>query len=129
MTPIEGNREYLFEAYSRGFGEKKTRNVWQSHALLTADSGLNFEAERENVKKSAGKILSERILENETGDGKICLIECEKTEDNIRLIEFRKIVENRARQKTYSLKISVLPPFRAHYIERINEMINSFRLK
>jgi len=129
MSPLDGNSEHAFEAYSREFGEKMTRNVWQAHAILTVDSAFNFEAECERAKKSADRILSENFLENDSESGKIYLLESEKTEDEIRMINFRKIVENRARRKTYDLQISVLPAFRAVYIERINEMINSFRLR
>ena len=129
MSPLDGNSEHAFEAYSREFGEKNTRNVWQAHAVLTVGSDLNFADECEGAKKSADKILSEKILENDSESGKIFLLESERTEDEIRMINFRKIVESPARRKIYDLQISVLPAFRSVYIERIDEMINSFRIK
>ncbi len=129
MSPLNDDSErYAFEARSREYGEKKARNIWQAHAFLVVSSDSNFQTERERVKKSAGKITSERIL-GDDAQGKICLLETERTEENIALVEFYKIVESRARRKIYNLQISVLPPFRAAYIERVNEMINSFRVK
>lgn len=129
MTPLRESSEYLFEAYSRGFGEKKTRNVWQAHALLTAKSGANFKTESERAKKSVDKITFEKVLRGDAGGEKICLLEGEKIEDEIRLIEFRKIVEARGRGKIYDLRISILPPFRAEFIGRINEMMGSLQIK
>jgi hypothetical protein len=38
-------------------------------------------------------------------------------------------VESRARGKTYDLKVSVLQSLRDVYIHKVNEMINSFRLR
>lgn len=129
MSPLnDESGRYIFEARSREYGEKKTRNIWQAHAFLTAVSDSNFQSERERVKKSADKITSERIL-NDNSQGKICLLEIERAEENIALVEFYKIVESRARHKIYNLQISVLPPFRAVYIERVNEMIDSFGIK
>ncbi len=129
MSPLEGNSDFLFEAYSREYGEKKTRNVRQAQAFLTVTNGLNFDGEGAKAKSLADKILSERVLGNASGDEKVFLLESEKTEDDFPMIDFRKIVESRKRQKTYNLQVSVLPPFRDVYIHRINEMINSFRLK
>lgn len=130
LTPIERDSEYAFEAYSRDYGEKRTKNVWQAHALLIVKNDLNFEEVCAQAKKNADKIMSERFLENENGDGgKVFLLECEKRENDIAAIEFRKIVESRARGKIYDLRVSVLPPFREIYIDRVNEMINSFQVK
>ncbi|MDQ6785720.1 MAG: hypothetical protein M3033_02720 [Acidobacteriota bacterium] len=129
LTPIEARDEFLFEAYSREFGEKKARNIWQARAHLSAVSGLNFVAQCEKAKQSAVKILSERVLENSSENEKIFLLESERTEETFPIIDFWKIVESNARQKTYSLQISVLAAYREIYIDRINEMINSFRLE
>lgn len=129
MTPIQSKPEFAFEAYSRDFGEKKARNVWQARALLTvADAQSTFADECARAKNSADKIASEKISENDAGE-RICLLETERIEDDVRTIDFRKIVESRSRQKIYNLRVLVLPPFRADYIERVDEMMNSFHLK
>jgi hypothetical protein len=129
MTPLETGRDgFLFEAYSREYGEKKARNIRCAQAFLTGAKNLNFDAECERAKKSAGKILSERVLEND--DERVFLLESEeKGEDDFPVIVFRKIVESRARGKTYDLKVSVLQSLRDVYIHKVNEMINNFRLK
>ena len=130
MTPLETGRDgFLFEAYSREYGEKEARNTRRAEAFLTVAENFNFDAECERTKKSAGKILSERVLENGEGERVFLLESEEKGENDFPVIVFRKIVESRERRKTYDLKVSVLQPFRDVYIHKVNEMINSFRLK
>lgn len=129
LSPLEPRDGFLFEAYSRDYGEKEMRNTRQATAFLTVDSGLNLEAELEKIKDSAAKILSEKVLETGAGGEKICLLEIEKRENGFPAIEFWKIVESAEMKKTFSLQIWALQPFREIYIDRINEMTNSFRLK
>lgn len=128
MTPLDVRNGFLFEAYSREYGEKKARNIRRAQAFLTVVDFLNFDAECEKAKSSAGKVLSERVLGND--DERVFLLESEaKGENNFPVVDFQKIVEIRRQGKTYNLKVSVLQPFREIYIHKINEMINSFRLK
>jgi hypothetical protein len=129
LSPLEARDGFLFEAYSRDYGEKTMRNTRQATALLTADSGLTLEAERQKAKDSAKEILSEKILKTGAKGEKTCLLEIEKRENGFPAIEFWKIVESAERQKTFSLQVWVLQPFRDVYIDKINELINSFRLK
>lgn len=129
MSPLSENSRYPFEARSRECGEQRgSRNIWRAHAYLTVDTGLNFKAECKKAKESVDKILSERILD-ETGGERVCLIESEKIEDEVQMIEFRKIIESRKQKKTYDLRISVLQPYREAYIHKINDMTSSFKLK
>jgi hypothetical protein len=128
LSPLEERADFLFEAYSREYGKEDARNIWQASAYLTAVPNSDFKAECEKAKVSAREILSEKVLEN-SPDEKVFLLESEKIEKDFPRIEFWKIVESGARQKTYSLQVSVLKPYREDYVERINEMMNSFRLK
>ena len=129
LSPLEARDGFLFEAYSRNYGEKEKRNTRQATALLTADSGLNFEAERQKAKNSAAKIVSEKILKKGANGDKICLLKMEKKENGFAAIEFWKIIESAELQKTFSLRVWVLKSFKDDYIDRINEITNSFRLK
>ena len=128
MTPIREASDYEFEAYSKDFGDKDERNVWQAQAYLSVSTNSNFAAVCESVKQQSDVILSEKISENAPGDEKICLIESEKTEEEIEFYERRKIVESR-QQKIYDLRVTVLKSFRDAYSSKIDELINSFRLK
>lgn len=129
MSPLEENFGYAFEAYSREYGEKKARNTWQAHAFLTVSENLNFDRECEKAKQSADKISSENFFANDLKTEKIFLLESQRNENDIQMIDFWKIVESAKYKKTYNLQIAVLQSFREVYIDRINEMINSFHLK
>lgn len=129
MTPVESKNGFAFEAYSREYGEKKMRNTRQAEAFLNVSDTLNFAAERAAARKTAGQILSERVLAGDASGEKVCLIEAESGADAFPTVYFWKIVESKKLKKTYNLKVSVLRDFRETYIHEINELINSFRLK
>lgn len=129
ISPLGDNSGYAFEAYSRDYGEKKMRNIWQARAFLTVGENLIFNGECKKAKQSADKIMSENFFADDAKTEKIFLLESERTEDGIPIIDFRKIVESAKYKKTYNLQITVLQPFREVYMDRVNEMINSFRLK
>lgn len=130
MSPLEESSEYAFEAHSRECGGKESsRNIWQAQAYLTVAPGLKFKDECKKVKQSVEKILSEKTLNEANGDEKVYLMEGEKTENEVSMIEFRKIVESKRQKKTYNLRVSVLQPYREAFIHQINEMTNGFRLK
>ena len=129
MSPVESKNGFEFEAYSREYGEKRMRNTRQAEAFLTVSNGLNFAAECEKARAAAGKVLSERTLDETPSGEKVFLLEGEKTENVFPSIEFYKIVESRQLKKTFSLRATVLRDLRETYIHEINEMINGFRLK
>lgn len=130
MSPLEENSKYPFEARSRDFGsERDSRNLWQVRAFLTVNEGLKFQHKCEEAKQGANKILSEKIFDGDAAGEQVCLIESEKTEDEVPIIEFRKIVESRKQKKTYDLRISVLKSCREIHIHKINDLTNGFRLK
>jgi hypothetical protein len=130
MSPLRESSNFLFEAYSKEFGEKSERNVWRAQVYLSVAADSDFAAVCESAKQKTDKILSEETLKS-SDDEKICLIESEKTdkEEEIDFFEFRKIVESRSQHKIYELRIAVLKAFRDEFSERIGEMLNSFHLK
>jgi len=129
MSPIRDASEYAFEAYSKDYGEKKERNIWRAQVYLTVSEGLNFVQVGENAKSEADKILSEKIEIDAPEGQKIRLIEGEKIEDNASFYVFHKIVESEKQQKIYDLQIKILKAFRDEFTGRVDEIMNSFRLK
>ncbi len=129
IHPIRDVSEYEFEAYSKDFGDKGERNVWQAQVYLTVSADSNFAAFCESAKQQSDVILSEKIFEDAPDGEKICLIESEKAEEEIEFYEFRKIVESRKQNKIYDLRVAVLKSFREAYSGRIDELTDSFHLK
>lgn len=129
INPIRERSAYLFEAYTKDFGEKSERNIWKAQAYLTVSENSNFASECKNAKNKTETILSEKIDKDATAAGKICLLESEKVEKEFRFNEFHKIVESKKQRRIYDLRIMVLHSFREELIGRIDEMINSFQVK
>ncbi len=128
MNPIRDASEYAFEAYSKDYGEKKERNIWQAQVYLTVSKDLNFVQVCKNAK-SKGNILSEKFEKDAPAGQKIRLLESEESENNVSFYVFHKIGESDKQQQVYDLQIKILKGFRDVYAERVDEILNSFHLK
>lgn len=102
LHPLRDKSEYAFEAYSKHFGEDEAAKLYQAQAVVKI------------YKKQNGARLHQTI-------------ESEKTENGVVIQTFRKIL--RGSGEFYELEVSVLGDYREKYLERINEMLESFSLK
>lgn len=127
ISPTGESSEYIFTAYSKDFGRDEAEEFRQSKAELRVYAGAGFEEICRNAKQSAGKIISEET--GESGNGKICFLNAEKTENEIETEIFYKIAESEKQNKIYELKISVLSDFRENYSAAVNELLRSFTTK
>lgn len=109
-----------FYAYSKEFGKAEAEEMRQAEIFIESFADRTLADVCEGIKTSAEKIV---YFEDE---GKECLIETEKTVEEIEVSEIYKIVEG---ERIYQLKISVLKNFREDYEERIETISDSFRVK
>ncbi len=126
ISPINENSRFLFEAYTKEFGKNDAGEFRQAWANLVVVSDASFEAVIENIRKTGGKVLSEKLLENTPEEQKICLIESEKIEKDVTVKVFYKIIESNQNQKIYELKVSVLDAYLEEFKTRTNVMLESF---
>jgi hypothetical protein len=129
ISPIDENSEFAFEAYTKEFGKNDADEFRQAWANLIVISDLRFESVIENIRKSGGKILTEKFLGDASEKQRICLIESETIEKNADVKIFHKVIENNEHHKIFQLRISVLGAYQENYVERINEMLESFVVK
>lgn len=129
LHPLNNDSGLPFEAYSRELGEKGAGRLRKSLVKLSVNDGLKFKDARQKAKKDADNVYSETFPENIPQGQKICLIEGEKTEDEITRLVFHKIVESKNQNKTYDLEVTVLEANEDEYIGRASEFINSFTVK
>jgi hypothetical protein len=103
INPLNDESEFAFEAYSKDFGKSENEeNRRQAEAFVTVKTG-------EPIAAMAGT-----SAENpENGDTR----------------DFYKVIGNPKNQNVYELKISVLKDFLDDYQSRVDEMLESFRLK
>jgi hypothetical protein len=122
LNPIRTESEFAFEAYSKDYGEEEEEKL--RHGLITLEvfTDKNFTKVCEEAKKSVDKILSEEKIGK-----KIFLLKGEKTEKSVETEIYHKIIEEDA--KVYDLKITLLASVQADYDERIQKLIESFRVK
>lgn len=125
LHPLHEKSPLAFEAYSKDLGKNDASKYNQAWVALRVVPDADFKTICGDVKASAEKIISKNYVENQ----RICLYETERTEKDVAILGFWKIVESRQRRKIYELKISVLQAYEAEYAFRAREMIESFDVK
>jgi hypothetical protein len=125
INPLNTKSKFAFEAYSKDFGKDDSEDIKQAQIFVSVFPAADFAEICDDTKKSAGEILSEELAENE----KICLIKSEETLEYATAYNFYKIAGSDERKKVYVLKISVLKELVEEYQDRIDETLESFRLK
>lgn len=129
LHPLNNGSEFPFEAYSRELGEKGAGRLRKSMVKMSAADGLNYKKICQKARENADNVYAETIPDNVPNNQKICLIEGEKIEDDIKRLVFHKIVESKNQNKTYDLEVTILEANEDEYIGRASEFINSFTVK
>lgn len=129
LYPLNAESEFAYEAYSRTYGERGTRNIWRARTRMRTSNGLNIRKIVNEIKNSGETAFSEKVLddlpENQVGS----IVRTEKAEDDVDYKILRKIVGSKTANKTYELKTTLLCPFEDEYTDDICEMMRSFTLK
>jgi hypothetical protein len=114
--------KFAFYAYSKEFGKAEAEDVRQAEIFIEIFDGKTFAQVCDEIKSDAESVLYEEFSDEE----KICLLETEKTIDEIEVSENYKIVGN---GKVFQIKVAVLKNFKSDYEERIETIFDSFRVK
>ncbi|REJ75929.1 MAG: hypothetical protein DWQ47_09870 [Acidobacteria bacterium] len=122
LHPLREPRDFPFEAYSKLFGERSTRNIWRARARLRIYDGDRLDEIARETSESEEVVSSET---SETGDE--TLIDSRRTEDDIIFLVKRKIVQKNGR--TFELRATMLVPYDEEYSGRISALIDSFTVK
>ncbi|MEJ7849459.1 MAG: hypothetical protein WKF92_15365 [Pyrinomonadaceae bacterium] len=122
LHPLNNDSEYAFEAYSKEFGQDHAEQTRQATADLLVFNNSSIQEQRDQISRETTAVM----LEKTDGDD-IILIEAEREDDDIVLNSFYKLAVST--NKIYKLRISVLPEYKDAYLDRINEMLNSFEVK
>lgn len=126
LYPLRDKSEFLFEAYSKDYGHKHTRNIWRARTRLRTYKGLNLHKLRSTIENGAETIVSEKTFDGITKNQKGIIIKTTKTKDDVNYKVFRKIIESINRNKTYELRTTILETYGKEYMERICKMMKSF---
>lgn len=102
IIPVKDVSEFVFEAYSKDYGEDLAENFRQSWAIIREKNGVEFDTET---------------------------IESERVEDNVTIKIFNKTLVDNNLNKSFELEISLLPEYEEKYADGIKLMLDSFHLK
>ncbi len=122
LNPIRAESEYAFEAYSKDYGEDDAEKLRQAHIILEVSGSQKLAEVGETAKESFDKLTSEEKIGKKT-----LLLKGEKAEKSVETEIYHKIIE--AEEKVYDLQVTVLSELREVYEERVNKLIESFRVK
>ncbi len=129
LYPMRDEPDFPFEAYSKLYGERSTRNIWRARIRLRISDGLNFQKLVKEIKSSNEKFMSQKNFDDVPDDQRGTIIRTEKTENEIDYKVLRKIVQSKKQSKTYELKTTILEPYGDEYTEKACEMMESFEVK
>ena len=118
---VLGSDNHAFEAYSREFGQDDTAAARRATIEMDILAGESLETVCRQVRDSASE--SEVMEESET----VRRISTEETANEIAVNAVYKIVD--AGNAIYRLRFAVLPEHVDEYLQKLDETIDSFRVK
>lgn len=129
LYPLRDEPDFPFEAYSKLYGERGTRNIWRARVRLRISDGLKFQKMIKEIKDGDEKFISQKNFDDIPDDQKGTILRTEKTEDEIDYKVLRKIIQSKNQTKTYELKTTLLEPYSDEYTHRACKMMESFEIK
>ena len=128
LYPLNAETEFPFEAYSKTYGERGTRNIWRARVRLRKSEGLNVR----KLISEAGELeteLDEKKMDdlgvNQVGS----ILRSAKEEAEVDYKILRKIVGDKSNNQTWELKTTMLAPYFDEYRDDVCDMMRSFELK
>lgn len=129
LYPLRDKPDFPFEAYSKVYGERRTRNIWRARIRLRISDGLNFRKLVKEIKNGDEIFISQKNFDDVPEGQKGTIIRTEKTESEVNYKILRKIVQSNHNGNTYELRTTILEPFGDEYNEKACEMMASFEVK
>jgi hypothetical protein len=127
LFPLREPPDFPFEAYSKQYGERSTRNIWRARARLRIHEGAVLDELIEEAEDS--ETITSRELRASPPSRRELNSRSEKTEDEIDYAVYRRIVECADRGKTYEFRATMLGNHEEEYAARVREMLASLRIR
>lgn len=129
MYPLNAETEFPFEAYSKQYGDRGTRNIWRARIRLRTSEGLNIRKIIRELEEAGESNVSEKVLGDLPGGQIGSIVRTIVEDDEVEYRILRKIVADKGAGRTYELKTTILSPYVDEYNDKICEMMKSFELK
>lgn len=102
IIPVKDRSEFMFEAYSKEFGEDEAEKFNQCWVVVNEKDGIDYD---------------------------VNILESEKFEQDVTIKTYKKTLINKSLNKSFELEISVIPEYEEKYADGIKLLLNSFNLK
>ena len=129
LHPLRDVPEFPFEAYSKTYGDKGTRNIWRARVRLRIFEKTNLRNFVNEIKRGNENIDSEKQCKDLPANQSGLILRSHKTEDDIDYKILRKIIGLKSQSKIYELKTTILVPYEDEYTDKSCEMMQSFVVK
>ncbi len=124
LSVVNGDPGLEFEAYSREYGDDGAEDFRQAIVEVRRYADLKLEAVKSRIKQTAKVVSSTSEI---LGERKYLIIEAERVENGIGLIEFYKVAADGA--DIMELKIIALEKIDEAIARKINSLVTSFLVK
>ena len=129
LHPLRDPPDYPFEAYSKTYGERSTRNIWRARTRLRISDGSNLKAHVQEIKKGEEKIESKKKLDD-LPEGQVgVIVRSTKTDDEVDYKVLRKVIQNKPKNKIYELKTTIMEPYGEEFTEKACDFMRGFVVK
>ncbi len=129
LHPLRDPPDFPFEAYSKDYGEKETRNIWRARTRLRIFENVELKDFVKKIKRSDESVESTKELTDLPGAQKGVILRSKKTEDETDYKILRKIIATNPNKKIYELKTTILEPYGDEYTDLACEMMREFVVK
>lgn len=129
LHPLRDPPDFPFEAYSKTYGERSTRNIWRARTRLRITDGSNLKKHVEEIKKGIEKIESKKTLDDLPPGQAGVIVRSTKTENEIDYKVLRKVVQSKTRNKIYELKTTIMEPYGEEFTDKACEFMRKFVVK
>ena len=102
IVPVKEHSEFMFEAYSKEFGEDEADKFNQCWAVVNEKDGIEYDLD---------------------------VLETEKIVDEVTIKNYNKVLVSNKLNKSFELEISVIPEYEEKFADGIKLMLESFKLK
>jgi len=129
LHPLRDPPDFPFEAYSKTFGERSSRNIWRSRTRLRITDGSNLKKHVDEITKGSESIESKKKLDD-LPEGQVgVIVRSTKSEDDFDYKILRKVIQSKTRNKIYELKTTILEPYGEEFTEKACEFMRGFVVK
>jgi hypothetical protein len=127
LFPLREPPDFPFEAYSKLFGERSSRNTWRARARLRIHEGLVLDGLLSEARSD--ETFTSNEVSKTTSSRRELHSRSDRTDDEVTFAVYRRIVECADLGKTYEFRATMLSDHEEEYASRAREMLASLRVR